>query len=120
MRRVLVVEDDRLNRRLVFEQLQSVNDIVIDLAEDGATALRLLARDTYAVAIVDVGMPGLSGDALTWMLRALHGPETKVLLVSGRTDDELAALAEKCGANATLRKPFSASALGAIVSAWLR
>ena len=111
--RIIVIDDDIGASRAVQVLLAP---IAVDIETDPIRALAVLPR--YDVAIVDVGLPGLRGDTLVWTLRALHGERPRVVLISGRTQDELAMLAEKCGANATLMKPFSAAALAEIVRGW--
>lgn len=57
------------------------------------------------VAILDVAMPGLSGIQLQKQLY-LFSPETKVIIMTGRPDSEIRALALNGGAFAFLAKPI--------------
>lgn len=119
MRRVLVVDDDVMQRTLIVQHLAVLPNLLVNTAESAATALVLLGRRTYHVAIIDVVMAQLSGDTLVWTVRALHGPRPFVLLISAMAENKLADLAAACGANATLVKPFSGAALLSIVRPWL-
>jgi len=58
--RALVVEDDPAIRRLV-EKLLRRQEIEIDLAADGATALRKLRENSYSVLVLDLMVPEVNG-----------------------------------------------------------
>ena len=57
------------------------------------------------VAILDVAMPGLSGIQLQKLIYRFS-PETRVIIMTGRPDSEIRALASNGGAFAFLAKPF--------------
>lgn len=61
--------------------------------------------------VVDHGLPGASGSTLVRELRRTD-PDRPVVLTSGRGAEELETLAEECGADAVLRKPFGLAELG--------
>jgi signal transduction histidine kinase/DNA-binding response OmpR family regulator len=57
--RILVVDDDARNLFAIEKVLEELGEIVV--ASSGEEALRFLLRDDYAVVLLDVFMPGLSG-----------------------------------------------------------
>ena len=57
--RILVVDDDARNLFAIEKVLEDLGDIVV--ASSGEEALRFMLRDDYAVVLLDVFMPGLSG-----------------------------------------------------------
>ena len=57
--RILVVDDDARNLFAIEKVLEDLGEIVV--ASSGEEALRFMLRDDYAVVLLDVFMPGLSG-----------------------------------------------------------
>jgi CheY-like chemotaxis protein len=58
---VLVVEDDETIRHLLVEYLKQHSYVTVDGARDGIEALHQLALKPYAVVVLDVVMPKMSG-----------------------------------------------------------
>jgi PAS domain S-box-containing protein len=85
---VLLVEDDRLVRHYVAEQLESLGYRVL-LAENGAAALPMVQQgDAIDLLLTDVIMPGMSGRELADAARVLR-PGLKVLYCSGYSEDAI-------------------------------
>ena len=82
--RVLVADDDphvrQLNRRLLAEEGFEVVE-----AADGVAAVELLEREPVTVAVIDLRMPRLEGDALGGLIAA-RWPETAMVFVTGHPD----------------------------------
>jgi len=55
-----MVDDEELIRDLIKEYT-SLEDFIIDEAEDGAIALTLFEKNTYDIVILDVMMPKMDG-----------------------------------------------------------
>jgi CheY-like chemotaxis protein len=108
---VLVVEDEEPVRRLIRKVLETRGYVVI-AAEDGEEALRLAkARDgVIHLLVTDVVMPGMSGRDLAQHLASVR-PETKVLYVSGYTDDAIVQHGVLEPGIAFLQKPFTPQGL---------
>ncbi len=66
--RVLVVEDDLVNRMFLTKALERAGARPL-AAEDGETALRLLADQPVDAVIMDLRLPGIDGLSITRMLR---------------------------------------------------
>jgi CheY-like chemotaxis protein len=70
---VLVVEDDDTIRRLLMEYLKQHELLTVEGARDGIEALHLVSQKHYAVVILDLVMPKMSGvdflDSLTAMMK---------------------------------------------------
>jgi response regulator RpfG family c-di-GMP phosphodiesterase len=115
-----VVDDEEDIRGLCRSALQP-QGITCAEASGGSEALRLAAAQRFDLILLDLAMPGMTGDEVCRKLRA--NPPTanlKVLLFSGHlTSDELAPLLE-AGADDFVTKPFSLVQLSARIKAALR
>jgi two-component system, cell cycle sensor histidine kinase and response regulator CckA len=104
---VLLVEDEESVRQLVRDTLEARGYNVVE-AEDGEAGLA--AADRYEgkidLVITDVVMPGLSGRELVERL-AQSRPETKVLYLSGYTEDAIVSEGTIESGKAFLQKPFT-------------
>jgi len=68
-RRLLLVEDNEINRELAVELLADAG-IVVDVAANGIEALHRLDGEPYDVVLMDCQMPVMDGYATTALLRA--------------------------------------------------
>ncbi|HEY0380661.1 MAG TPA: response regulator transcription factor [Candidatus Elarobacter sp.] len=92
--RVVLVEDHALVRAGLRTSLESAGIVVIAEAADGIAGLETVTRTRPDVAVVDIGLPGKDGIALTRELKAAPDPPRIVVLTMHELDDEvLAALA---------------------------
>ena len=66
--RVLLVEDERVNRLAARRLLERLGHSVTE-APDGLSGLRLLADESFDVVLMDIQMPGMDGLAATRILR---------------------------------------------------
>jgi PAS domain S-box-containing protein len=108
---VLLVEDDDRVRALVSNMLRK-NGFTVLLASAGDQALEIAARHRGRIHLLltDVLMPGLNGRMLSERLTATR-PETRVLYMSGYSDDDILRLGVKKNAAHFIQKPFSIDAL---------
>ena len=108
---VLLVEDEDAVRRLAREVLEGNGYAVIE-ASHGGEALRRAEefRGPIHLLLTDVVMPGLGGRQLAEGLSALH-PETRVLYLSGYTEDAVVRHGVLQAETNFLQKPFSLTAL---------
>jgi two-component system, NarL family, response regulator LiaR len=107
--RVALVEDHTLTREGMKTALQTAFDVVGEAA-DGISGYEMIARERPDVAIVDLGLPGIDGIALTQRIHA-DGLNTHVVIVTmiDVEDEVVAALA--AGADAYCLKSSPASTL---------
>ncbi|HLY62196.1 MAG TPA: PAS domain S-box protein [Terriglobia bacterium] len=108
---VLLVEDDVPIRTLVRSTLAGHGYTILE-APDGADALLLAAqhKGTIHILLTDLVMPGISGRTLAQHLAVTH-PETKVLYMSGYTDDAVIRHGGLESGAAFLQKPFTPETL---------
>jgi signal transduction histidine kinase/DNA-binding response OmpR family regulator len=83
-RRVLVVDDNATNRRILVHQAQSWGMVVVEAAS-GEEALRAVEQHPWDVAILDMLMPGMDGIELVSRLASLRPGLPLVLLSSIHT-----------------------------------
>ncbi len=109
---ILVIDDDREFRAVIQEALED-EGMQVDAARDGLQALELAAQRRPALVVLDWGLPMADGDLVASQLRAAHGDELRVLIITA--DGRAAEKARRAGAFAYLHKPFDVSALVRIV-----
>jgi two-component system cell cycle sensor histidine kinase/response regulator CckA len=104
---LLVVEDERAFRDLLREGLQSRGYQVL-VASDGVEALQVAEQYSGPIRllITDVIMPQMSGPELATCLTKRRR-DTRVLYMSGYTDDKLGNISEADGGLSFIQKPFS-------------
>lgn len=109
--RVLVVDDHPIVREGVRRILEAAPDMqVVGEASDGASALALAARLLPDAAVVDVGLPDMSGLALVRLLKAQRA-ELTVVMLSMYDDAEYARESRVAGASAYVVKDSAATML---------
>ncbi|MEA2721540.1 MAG: hypothetical protein QOJ39_3404 [Candidatus Eremiobacteraeota bacterium] len=92
--RVVIVEDHALVRAGLRTSLEAAGIDVAGEASDGIEGLDVVAAVRPDVAVVDLGLPGRDGIALTREIKALAGAPRVVILTMNELDDEvLAAIA---------------------------
>jgi CheY-like chemotaxis protein len=108
---VLLVEDDEAVRTLSRRILTASGYAVLEAA-GGAEALRVCERHggTIHLMVSDVVMPGMGGRQVAEQLAAAH-PETKVLFVSGYTNDAVVRHGIREAEVHFLQKPFKSADL---------
>jgi DNA-binding NtrC family response regulator len=102
--RVLVVDDERALRRALTRLLE-VKGMTVGVAEDGASAMELLERESFDVALVDLMMPRVGGLEFLDHVRKHHSA-MEVVLMTAFGDVETAVQAVRSGAYHFLTKPF--------------
>ncbi|HXB23787.1 MAG TPA: ATPase, T2SS/T4P/T4SS family [Gemmatimonadaceae bacterium] len=119
IQRVLVVDDDPVQRKLAKAMLEQSGFQVTE-ADDGdkAQALFDAGAEPYQLVITDLCMPKMNGDMLLTHIRQHHGPP--VIVLTGSEDGESEARIIELGADDYVRKPFDPPRFVARVKAALR
>ena len=110
---ILVADDHVANRMVLERMLQKAGHHVVTV-DNGDDALSALEAGGFAVAIVDLHMPGVSGLDLLRELRVMEaggGNRTPVLVLSADVTPESIQRCQQAGARAFLPKPVVASRL---------
>jgi two-component system cell cycle sensor histidine kinase/response regulator CckA len=117
---ILLVEDEIALRGLMRRILERSGYRVLE-AEHGAEALAQFETHEGAIDLVvsDIVMPTMGGREMSERLRAIR-PQSRLLFVSGFTDDEVMRQGVIVTDSAYLQKPFSPASLVAKIGEMLR
>lgn len=116
--RILLIDDDEVNRFLGMELLQAAQAEVV-VADGGIAALNLLQQQAFDLILIDISMPDMDGYETTRRIRAMES--CKTLPVIALTAHAIAGERERClnaGMNDYLTKPFETSDLLAMIRFW--
>ena len=111
--RILLIDDDEEMGSLLMDVLGDDGYDVVQAA-NGAEALILLHRETFAAILLDKNMPGLSGMDLLPGLRVIC-PDSPVILITAFGDAHTAEEGTAKGARGCLFKPFRLDDLRAML-----
>ncbi|MCP2068163.1 UNVERIFIED_ORG: PAS domain S-box-containing protein [Pseudomonas reinekei] len=118
--RLLLVEDNELNRELACDLLQEAG-IEFELADDGQQALDWLARDSdFDGVLMDCQMPVMDGYTATRRIR--QQSNFAALPIIAMTADAMAGDRERaltCGMNDHLSKPLDVDGMFATLARWI-
>ncbi len=104
MNKVLVIDDSETARAAMKRMLETSGYLVLTLPS-AIGASRLIQREIVNAVVVDVTMPGLSGDKLVEMLRKnARTKELVIVVVSGCEPEELEEIRARCGADDAVAK----------------
>lgn len=115
-KRVLLVEDNELNREICREILES-NGFLVEEAEDGDIAvekMRTAKEGQYDLILMDVQMPRMNGYEATKRIRALENPtlaQIPVIAVTANAFEEDKRAAKEAGMDAHIPKPINVNEL---------
>lgn len=119
-RRLLVVEDDAINRLVVVAKLESLG-AVAETCSNGKGALERLATERFDLVLMDCQMPELDGYQTTELLRNSKGPSAVVPVVAltahAHPDERTRCL--EAGMNDFLTKPVETEQLYTTLREWL-
>ena len=118
--RVLLVEDNAINRELALDLLSQAG-LIVSVACDGQEALDILARESFDCVLMDCQMPVMDGYAATRMLR--QQPHLKNVPVIAMTANAMVGDREKvlaAGMNDHIAKPIKVDEAFATIARWAR
>ena len=110
-RKILLVEDNELNREIAAELLQNAG-FILDFAEDGTIAvdkMRTAASGQYDLILMDIQMPKMNGYDAARQIRQLSDPAVKNIPIIAMTANAFAEDRQKAldaGMNDHITKPI--------------
>jgi len=120
-RRVLLVEDNRLNLRLAVRVLETFG-LDVATATDGEEAVEMVANQPFDVVLMDCLMPGMDGFEATRRIRERERGGSRRLPIVALTANALPEDREAClaaGMDDFVSKPFTRQALQEAMARWL-
>jgi CheY-like chemotaxis protein len=105
--KVLVVEDNAINRMLIVDLLK-LKGYTVQEAEDGLVGLGIAQQETFDLILMDLNLPGLDGLSATQILR--EAPKTQNIPIIAITARAMKGDKEKilaAGCTGYLAKPIN-------------
>ena len=123
--RILVVEDNDLNREIARELLED-DGYIVETAEDGETAIVKIGRSNrgyYNAVLMDIQMPGIDGYEAARSIRRMYDREhaqLPIIAMTANAFEEDMERARSAGMNAYLAKPVEPAELRRILEQVLK
>lgn len=124
-KRVLVVEDNELNREIARDILEEAG-FVVETAGDGSVAVQMVEKSEenhYGLVLMDIQMPVMDGHEATMIIRMMDRKDVESLPIIAMTanafeEDKETAL--KCGMDAHIAKPLDIKVLMELLSKFVK
>jgi two-component system chemotaxis response regulator CheY len=114
-KQVLVVDDDLVNRKLARAMLEREGWTVSE-CEDGPAALELAKTDSFTAVLLDISLPGMSGEEVCTRLRQTHDSLFIVAYTAHTSQQDVDRMLVS-GFNRVLLKPVTMNAMREVFSA---
>jgi CheY-like chemotaxis protein len=101
---VLLIEDNA-DAREALRVLLELDGYDVEAAGDGPQGIEIARAKRPAVALVDIGLPGIDGYEVARRLRALPAPRCSLVALTGYSDPDDRRRAEEAGFDAHVVKP---------------
>ncbi len=87
-KRILIVDDSEMTRRLISTAIRRFGDIEYEEARDGFEAIQKLAAKEFNLLFVDINMPNINGlELIDYCKQSEHYQQIPIVIIS--TEDSL-------------------------------
>jgi CheY-like chemotaxis protein len=120
--RILVVEDNLTNQKVIVRQLESLG-YEADVAANGQAALDAVSQNPYQIIFMDCRLPGIDGYTATRLIRQREqlGSSRSIIIALTASDDlQIQAEAKAAGMDDFLAKPLRRETLAATLERWIQ
>ncbi|KSA11677.1 Signal transduction histidine kinase [Maribacter dokdonensis] len=101
---LLIVEDNKINQ-VITKKMLTKRDMTSDIANNGHEAVDLAKENVYDAILMDIHMPGISGEEATIEIRKFNQDTPIIALTAISLDDSLESF-YAAGCNDVVTKPF--------------
>lgn len=119
--RILLVDDNDINREVVKALLEPLN-LIIDEASDGQEAVNMSAKTAYNLILMDSHMPVMNGEEATALIRKRENTSGHHTPIIALTADAISGVREhllQCGMDDYIEKPIDSGVLFKILRKYL-
>ncbi|MFI5349521.1 MAG: ATP-binding protein [Elusimicrobiota bacterium] len=117
--RVLVVDDNEINRRLLQRQLERLG-YPSESVDSGRAAIEAVGAGHFGMILLDCQMPGLDGYATAAEIRRLEGGRrrTPITAITANATNDVRKRCEEAGMDGFVPKPTTLGDLAAAIERW--
>jgi DNA-binding response OmpR family regulator len=102
--KILVIDDEKNFRQLFFQTLQK-EGYQVQTAEGGEEAFRLLQKESFDLALIDIKMSPIGGFSILEKIKEAY-PEMKVIMITAFAQSDSEARSLQLGADLFFTKPL--------------
>ena len=117
-KKVLLVEDNELNREIALDILEE-EGIIVDTANDGDIAVDKVKNNEYSIVLMDIQMPKMNGYEATREIRKFNKDIPIVAMTANAFDEDKQSAAE-AGMNGHITKPIDVTKLKDTIASFFK
>jgi len=114
---ILLVEDNEINRQVIFELLEKIN-VKVDIANNGEVAVQKALKIPYDLILMDLHMPVMDGLQATKEIRK-HTTKLPIVALTADAMDDTKILCKKIGFDDIITKPIDPDLLYDVLNKWM-